>query len=81
MRIWIGNMPAGTTDDEIKALVKKYASELECTEIQRVEGAGTHPGAMLRFTGATATQLSKLSLRLHGMHWKGSSLNCHTMIT
>jgi hypothetical protein len=81
MRIWIGNMAAGTTDEEIKALVKKYAPELECSEIQRVEGAGTHPGAMLRFTGATATQLSKLSLRLHGMYWKGSSLNCQTMIT
>ena len=81
MRIWIGNMASGTTDDEIKALVKKYAPALECTEIQRVEGAGTHPAAMLRFTGATSTQLSNLSLRLHGMHWKGSSLNCQTMIT
>ena len=81
MRIWIGNMAAGTTDEEIKALVQKYAPELECGEIQRVEGAGTHPAAMLSFTGATSTQLSNLSLRLHGMYWKGSSLNCHTMIT
>jgi hypothetical protein len=81
MRIWIGNMAPGTTDDEILALVNKYFPDLKCSEIQRVEGAGTHPGAMLRFTGATTTQLSKLSLRLHGMHWKGSSLNCHTMIT
>ena len=81
MRIWIGNMAPGTTDEEIKALVKKYFPDLECTEIQRVEGTGTHPGAMLRFAGATSAQLSNLSLRLHGMHWKGSSLNCQTMIT
>ena len=38
MRLWIGNMEPGTTDDEIKDFVKKYAPDLECTEIQRVEG-------------------------------------------
>lgn len=81
MRIWMGNMASGTTDDEIKALVKKYAPDLECTEIQRVEGGGTHPAAMLGFTGATSTALANLALRLHGMYWKGNSLNCHTMIT
>ncbi len=81
MRIWIGNMASGTTDDEIKDLVKKYFPDLECTEIQRVEGSGTRPGAMLRFAGATSKQLSNLALRLHGMYWKGSSLNCQTMIT
>jgi hypothetical protein len=74
-------MAPGTTDDEIKALVKKYAANLECIEIQRVEGTGTHPGAMLSFSGATSTDLANLALRLHGMHWKGSSLNCHAMIT
>jgi hypothetical protein len=81
MRIWMGNMAPGTTDDEIKALVKKYAANLECIEIQHVEGTGTHPGAMLRFSGATSKDLANLALRLHGMHWKGSSLNCHAMIT
>jgi len=74
-------MAPGTTDDEIKTFVKKYAADLECIEIQRVEGAGTHPGAMLSFSEASSTQLANLALRLHGMYWKGSSLNCHTMIT
>jgi len=74
-------MAPGTTDDEIKDLVKRYAPNLECTEIQHVEGTGTHPSAMLRFSGATSTDLANLALRLHGMYWKGSSLNCHTMIT
>ena len=81
MRLWIGNMPPGTTDDELKALVKKYAPELECSELVRVEGAGTHPAAMLSFAGTTSAQLGNLALRLQGMHWKGRSLNCHTLIT
>ena len=81
MRLWIGNMEPGTTDDEIKDFVKKYAPDLECTEIQRVEGGGTHPAAMLSFTGTTSAQLSTLALRLQGMYWKGRSLNCHTLIT
>jgi RNA recognition motif-containing protein len=81
MRLWIGNMEPGTTDDELKDLVKKYAPELECTEIQRVEGGGTHPAAMLSFTGTTSDQLGNLALRLQGMYWKGRSINCHTLIT
>ena len=81
MRLWIGNMAPGTTDDELKAFVKKYAPELECSEIQRVEGGGTHPGAMLRFTGTTSAQLGNLALRLHGMYWNGHSLNCHMLLT
>ena len=81
MRLWIGNMAPDTTDDEIREFVKKYAPELECTEIQRVEGTGTRPAAMLRFAGNSDAQLGTLALRLQGMYWKGRSLNCQTMIT
>ncbi len=80
MRLWIGNMALDTTDDELKDFVKEYAPELECTEIQRVEGGGTRPGAILQFTGTTA-QLGNLALRLHGMYWKGQSLSCHTLLS
>ena len=73
-RLWIGNMAPGTTDDEIKALVQKYAPELECSEIQRVEGDGTHPAAMLSFTGGNVDTLGNLALRLNGMYWKGREL-------
>jgi RNA recognition motif-containing protein len=80
MRLWIGNMAPGTTDDEVKAFVKKYAPALECLEIERVEGTGTHPAAMLRFSGGTPAELGNLALRLNGMYWKGRSLNCNTMM-
>ena len=80
MRLWIGNMAPGTTDDEIKAFLKKYAPDLECDEIERVEGAGTHPAAMLRFSGGTVEALGNLALRLNGMYWKGRTLNCNTLM-
>ena len=80
MRLWIGNIAPGTTDDELKALLKKYASELECSEIQRVEGSGTHPAALLSFTGTTTLQMGNLALRLNGMYWKGQSLSCSTVL-
>ena len=79
MRIWIGNMAPGTTDDELKEFVKKYAPDLECTEIQRVDDSGTRPGAILKFAGTTA-QLGNLAVRLHGMYWKEHSLTCHTLL-
>jgi RNA recognition motif-containing protein len=79
MRIWIGNIAPGTTDDEIKAFVKKYGSELECTAIQRVEGDGSRPGAVLEFSG-TSTALGNLALRLNGMYWKGRALISSTLI-
>ena len=80
MRLWIGNMAPGTTDDEIKALVGKYGPSLEYGDVERVEGTGTHPAAIIAFTGGTSAELGNLALRLNGMYWKGRSLNCNTMM-
>ena len=80
MRIWIGNMAPGTTDDELKAFVKKYAPNLECYELERIEGTGSHPAATLRFSGGTVEDLGNLAIRLNGMYWKGRALNCNTMM-
>jgi len=79
-RLWLANIAPGTTDDEIRELLKKYAPEIECTEIQREEGAGTRPAALISFSGRKFDSLGKLSLRLNGMYWKGRSLTCSTMI-
>ena len=78
-RLWIANIAPGTNDDELKALVAKYAQEpMECTEIQRVEGNGSRPAAMMTFTGKKVDTLGKLALRLNGMYWKGRALGCST---
>jgi hypothetical protein len=79
-RLWIANIEPGTSDDELRALVKKYAPDIECTEIQRVDGDGSRPAAMMSFTGKKFDTLGKLSLRLNGMYWKGRTLTSSTMI-
>lgn len=80
-KLWIGNIAPGTTDDELKALVKKYASELECISIQREEGDGSRPGAVMSFGHTEIDAVGKLSLRLSGMYWKDRKLVCSRMIT
>ena len=81
MRLWMGNIAPGTDDDELKAFVKKYAPDLECIKIQRVEGSGSRPGAILEFVGGKLGDMEKLSLRLNGMYWKERALVCSTLIT
>lgn len=79
MKLWIGNIEPGTTDDEIRDLVKKYAANLECTKIQRVEGDGSRPAAVLEFADTPFGSLETVSMRLHGMHWKGRALFVQTV--
>jgi len=79
-RLWLVNIAPGTTDDEIKDLVKKYAPGLECSEIQRVEGTGSRPAALMTFPNKRFDSLGKLALRLNGMYWKKRALACSTTI-
>jgi RNA recognition motif-containing protein len=73
MKLWIANLAPGTTDDELKAFMKKYGPALECVRVQREDGDGSRPGAVLEFTGSSEA-LGKLNLRLNGMYWKGRAL-------
>jgi hypothetical protein len=74
MKLWIANIAPGTTDDEIRALIKKYAADLECGDIQRVEGDGSRPAALVDCPGAAFGLVEKTSIRLNGMSWKGRAL-------
>ena len=74
MKLWIGNIAPGTTDDEIRAFVAKYAPTLECTGIQRIDGDGSRPAAALEFAAAPLGSLDTVSMRLHGMYWKNREL-------
>jgi len=80
MKLWIGNIAPGTPDEEIREFVKKYAPDLECTKIQRVEGDGSRPGAMLEFADPPIGALEGVSMRLNGMYWKDRSLIVQTLI-
>ena len=74
MKLWIGNIAPGTTDAELTALVKKYAHQLECTAVQRVEGDGSRPAAVLQFADAPMGVVEQVSMRLNGMYWKEREL-------
>jgi hypothetical protein len=80
MKLWIGNIAPGTPDEEVRDLVKKYAPDLECTKIQRVEGDGSRPAAVLEFASPPLGALESVSMRLNGMHWKNRSLVVQTLV-
>ena len=80
MKLWIGNIAPGTGDEEIREFVKKYAPNLECSKIQRVEGDGSRPAAMLEFDNPPLGALEGVSMRLNGMYWKERSLFVQTLI-
>jgi RNA recognition motif-containing protein len=79
MKLWIGNIEPGTTDDEIREFVKKYAPDLEFKSIQRIEGDGSRPAVSIEFGDTPYGSVEKISMRLHGMHWKGRELYVQTM--
>jgi hypothetical protein len=81
MRLWMGNIEPDTSDEEITELIRKYAPDLTCSSIQRVEGAGSRPGAIVDLAGGKFGDAEKLSLRLNGMHWKQRALVCQKLIT
>ena len=79
MKLWIGNVAPGTTDDEIRQFVKKYAPDLEIKSIQRIEGDGSRPGASIEFTDTPYGSVEKIQMRLHGMYWKERELFVQTL--
>ncbi|MGH8765259.1 MAG: RNA recognition motif domain-containing protein [Burkholderiales bacterium] len=74
----MGNIAPGTTDDEIRAFLKKYAADLEISGIQRVDGDGSRPAASISFVDTPYGSVEKISMRLNGMYWKGRELFVQT---
>lgn len=79
-RLWISNIAPETSDEELTALVKKYAPDLDCTGIQRIAGDGSRPAALLLFTHIKLDSIDNLSQKLNGMYWKGRTLSSSTML-
>lgn len=79
MKLWIGNIAPGTSDEELCAFVKKYAPKLECTHVERVNGDGSRPAAILEFANAPFGSLETVSMRLNSMRWKERALLVQTI--
>lgn len=78
MKLWVGNIAPGTTDDEVRELLKKYAPDLEVSRITRVDGDGSRPAAVVEFVDTPYGSVEKVSMRLNGMYWKERSLLVQT---
>ena len=77
-RLWIGNVPPETTDEELVAFVRKYC-EHDAKVVQHVDGDGTRPARVLEFAGAPLGAVDQLALRLAGMYWKERQLHAFRM--
>jgi hypothetical protein len=79
MKLWIGNIAPEATDEELRALVAKYAPGLEINAIQRVPGDGSRPAASISFVDTPFGSVEAIAMRLHRMHWKGRELYVQTL--
>jgi len=76
--LFLGNVDAGTTDEEVRDFLTKYGFPTY-DEIEHVQGDGTHPGVTLIFNELDPEALRKLQPRIHGMFWKGHKINAMVM--
>ncbi|HUL96671.1 MAG TPA: hypothetical protein VLT89_11705 [Usitatibacter sp.] len=77
MKLWIGNVAPGTSDDEVRALLGRYGADT-VGAIERVEGDGSRPAAIVELE-LLPENLDKISNRLNGLYWKGRSLTVQAM--
>ena len=79
MKLWIGNIEPGTSDDELKAFLGRYGVEAQTiASIEQVASDGARPAAIVD-VAASVEALNKVTQRLNGMYWKGRSLTVQTM--
>jgi len=78
-QLLISNFPSVVTDEELIALVSKYAPELECIDVRRFARPGRRPAALLSFMRMNLNALEDVSERLSGMYWKGRTLLAGTI--
>ncbi len=72
--LWLTNLPADVTDDEISGWLEKHGFPL-CDEIMRVPGDGTRPGAVVAFNDVNEETLRRLQPRINGVFVRGKTLS------
>ena len=77
MKLWLGNIAPGTTDEELRALLEKYGATA-VVSVQHVAEDGSRPAAICEVAASPET-INRLTQTLNGMHWKGRSLTVQAM--
>ena len=77
-RLLLGNIEDGTTDEEIKEFLEKYGFP-PFDEIERMEGDGSRPAALITFEAVDMAALEALKPRIHQVFWKERELSALVM--
>jgi RNA recognition motif-containing protein len=77
MKLWLGNIAPGTSEEELRALLEKYGVAAVIS-VEHVATEGSRPAAMVEVALAPDA-VSRLTQRLNGMYWKGRSLTVQAM--
>jgi hypothetical protein len=77
MKLWMGNIAPGTSEEEVKAFLAKYGMPAVIS-VQQVADEGI-PAAVVEVAGAPE-ELQRITARLNGMYWKGRSLTVQPMM-
>jgi RNA recognition motif-containing protein len=78
MKLWIGNLPPGKSDEDVRAFVRKY-SEAEISSMTRIAGDGTRPGVLIGIEGASHSMFTIMQRRLKGISWDQHELTVQIM--
>ena len=78
MKLWLGNIAPGTSDEELRALLEKYGAA-KVGSVEQVASEGSRPAAILE-VAAPPDVITKITQRLNGMYWKGRSLTVQAMM-
>jgi hypothetical protein len=76
--LWIGNVDASATDDEIREFLIGYGLPPFDT-IQHIEGTGARPAVLLGFNDVDHYALRSLQPRIHNLFWKNRVITVQVM--
>jgi len=79
MKLWMGNIAPGTSEEELRALLERYGAPAVISVERVTEETSSRPAAIVDVAAATE-QMQKLTQRLNGMYWKGRSLTVQTLM-
>jgi polyphosphate kinase len=78
MTLWISNIDAETTDEDLRELVKSYA-DLQVVRVRRQAGDGVRPGAILEFDAPSDDALCTAQKGIDGLTWRDRQLSAYAV--
>jgi hypothetical protein len=74
----LGNIDAGTSDDEIREFLRKYGFPA-FDAIEHLPGDGSRPAVLLTYREAAPETLRSLQPRIQNIYWKNRRLHVQVM--